>query len=110
MVWQNTSSLPFEPVEQEVPFIIARDPDTSAFMLASATLFRWQTLIIVRASGEKNIISMVRLKICVGLLLGPESVIFFFMDLVSHNLLKIHCTFPFATMIKLTITNVFLLH
>lgn len=81
-------------------------------MLASGTLFRWQTLIVVRASGDKKIIDMVSLKICVGLLLGPESgfLFLFFPDLVSHNLLKIHCTFPFATMTKLTITNVFLLH
>lgn len=55
-------------------------------------------------SGE-NIISTACLQICAGLLLGPESV-FLFVDLVSPNFLKIHCT----SIVKLTVTAIFLLH
>lgn len=60
-----------------------RHPDTQDFMWASGTLLRWQMLITVRASGDKHIISTACWKNWADLLLGPESVIFFFMDLVT---------------------------
>lgn len=107
--WQNTFSLLSEPVEQGVSPTIAKTPWQRGPCVGIRHGLRWQTLITVRASGEKHIISTACLKTCAGLLLGPASVALS-MDLVSCNLFKLHSTVPIVTIIKLTITNVCLLH